>query len=40
VNLDKKTLESAPTYDSPDDFKWTPDYGRRVDTYYKAESYW
>ena len=39
VNLDKRTLEGAPTYDERD-FRWTPDYGRQVDKYYNAPSYW
>jgi len=39
VNLDKKLLEGAPTIDE-DDFKWTPDYGRTVDKYYGAPTYW
>jgi uncharacterized protein YrrD len=40
VNLDKKLLEGAPSYDRGAEFKWTPDYGRKVDSYYKAPSYW
>ena len=40
VNLDKKQLEGAPSYDRDSEFKWTPDYGRKVDSYYKAPSYW
>jgi hypothetical protein len=40
VNLDKKLLEAAPNYDFDSGFKWTPDYGRKVDSYYKAPSYW
>jgi sporulation protein YlmC with PRC-barrel domain len=40
VNLDKKTLEGAPSYDSDDDFSWTPDYGRKVDKYYGVPTYW
>jgi sporulation protein YlmC with PRC-barrel domain len=40
VNLDKRMLEGAPTYDMNEDFRWTADYGRRVDEYYKAPSYW
>jgi hypothetical protein len=39
VKLDRKTLEAAPSY-QPDDFKWTPEYGRQVDTYYNVPSYW
>ena len=40
VNLDKKQLEGAPNYDRDSEFKWTPDYGRKVDSYYKAPSFW
>ena len=40
VNLDKKQLEGAPNYDRKSEFKWTPEYGRSVDSYYKAPSYW
>jgi hypothetical protein len=40
VNLDKKQLEGAPSYDRGSEFKWTSDYGRKVDSYYKAPSYW
>jgi hypothetical protein len=40
VNLDKKLLEGGPNYDRNSEFKWTPDYGRKVDSYYKAPSYW
>jgi uncharacterized protein YrrD len=40
VNLDKKVLEGAPNYDVDSDFEWTPDYGRKVDSYYKTPSYW
>ena len=40
VNLDKKMLENAPTYGMNEDFRWTPDYGRQVDKYYDAPSYW
>jgi PRC-barrel domain len=40
VNLDKKQLEGAPNYDRDSEFKWTPEYGRKVDSYYKAPSYW
>jgi sporulation protein YlmC with PRC-barrel domain len=40
VNLDKKVLEKAPTYDRTADFVWTPDYGREVDRYYGAPTYW
>ncbi len=40
VNLDKKLLEGAPNYDRRSAFTWTPDYGRRVDSYYKVPTYW
>jgi len=40
VNLDKKVLEKAPSYDRNKDFSWTPDYGRKVDEYYKVPTYW
>ena len=40
VNLDKKQLEGAPSYDRDSEFKWTPDYGRKVDSYYKVPSSW
>jgi uncharacterized protein YrrD len=40
VNVDKKQLQDAPTYDGALDFKWTPDYGRKVDSFYKTTSYW
>ena len=40
VNLDKAKLEQAPTLDPDENFVWTPDYGRRVDQYYGAPTYW
>jgi len=40
VNLDKKMLEGAPSYDSRSQFAWTPDYGRKVDSYYNTPSMW
>jgi sporulation protein YlmC with PRC-barrel domain len=41
VNLDKRKLEQAPTLDPADeDFIWTPDYGRSIDKYYGAPTYW
>jgi sporulation protein YlmC with PRC-barrel domain len=40
VNLDKKQLEGAPSYDRDADFQWTADYGRTVDKYYGAPTYW
>lgn len=40
VNLDKKMLESAPMYGTDEDFRWTPEYGRSVDSYYRVPTYW
>ncbi len=40
VDLDKNKLENAPTFDSRTDFKWTPTYGRSVDTYYGVPTIW
>ncbi len=40
VNLDKRMLEGAPSYARNGDFRWTPDYGRQVDKYYGAPTYW
>jgi sporulation protein YlmC with PRC-barrel domain len=40
INMDKKLLQNAPTYDMNSEFKWTPEYGRKVDSYYKAPSNW
>ncbi len=40
VDLDRQRLEGAPTYGMDEDFDWTPDYGRQVDRYYGAQSYW
>ncbi|MEO5375004.1 MAG: PRC-barrel domain-containing protein [Alphaproteobacteria bacterium] len=40
VNLDKKQLEGAPSYDDESGFEWTPDNGRKVDSYYHVPSNW
>ena len=40
VNLDKKKLEGAPNYARNSDFRWTPSYGRKVDSYYDVPTYW
>jgi hypothetical protein len=40
VKLDKKQLQEAPNFDRTAGFGWTPEYGRRVDSYYKVPSYW
>ena len=39
VSLDKRMLENAPSYETAE-FEWTPEYGRSVDKYYGARSYW
>jgi len=38
--MDKKQLQDSPNYDTDSDFQWTPEYDRKVDSYYKAPSYW
>ena len=40
LDLDKRMLEKAPSYGIDEDFLWTPEYGRRVDKYYNAPTYW
>ena len=40
VHLDKKQLQDAPNFDRATAFTWTPEYGRRVDSYYKVPTYW
>ena len=40
VNLDKAKLNDAPHYARNSAFEWTPDYGRKVDSFYKAPTYW
>jgi len=40
VDLDKAKLEGAPSYERDATFNWTPDYGRKVDSFYKSPSYW
>jgi len=37
-NLDKKQLEGAPSYARGSEFKWTPDYGRKVESFYKVQA--
>ncbi|TXL82443.1 PRC-barrel domain containing protein [Vineibacter terrae] len=39
VNLDKRRLQDAPAH-AGTDFEWTEEYGRSVDKYYGARSYW
>jgi hypothetical protein len=40
VDMTREQLEGGPAYETEDMVEWTPDYGRRVDQYYKAPSYW
>lgn len=40
VNLDKRQLENAPAFEADEPIDWTPDYGRRVDAYYKIPGGW
>ena len=41
IALDKKTLEDAPSFKTGERIDWeAPDFGRRVDEYYRAQSYW
>ncbi|MBV9735943.1 MAG: PRC-barrel domain-containing protein [Acidisphaera sp.] len=41
VNLDRRTLEGAPSYASDQDVRWEDQqWGRSVHDYYKAEPYW
>jgi uncharacterized protein YrrD len=40
VSMDKKQLQDSPSYDMDSEFKWTPEYGRRLDSYYNMSSYW
>jgi sporulation protein YlmC with PRC-barrel domain len=40
IPMDKKLLTDAPSYNSGSEFKWTPEYGRKVDGYYKTPSYY
>lgn len=40
VDLDKRTLEGAPSHARAEQFEWTAEYGRSVDKYYRVPSYW
>ncbi len=40
VNLTEEQFEGAPVLERDKDFKWTPEYGRKVDQFYNAPSYW
>lgn len=40
VNLDKQQLENAPAYEPSERVDWTPDYGRRIDAFYKIPGAW
>ena len=39
VNLDKKALEGAPTFERDSNPNWTSDYGRTIDSFYKVPGY-
>ena len=36
----QENARECVTYDMDEDFRWTPDYGRQVDKYYNAPTYW
>lgn len=40
VDLDKERLRDAPAYARDEEIEWTPDYGRKVDAFYKIPSGW
>jgi len=40
VDLDKEEAREGTELRFPTTFRWTPDYGRIVDRYYNAPSYW
>jgi hypothetical protein len=40
VALSKEQLREAPYYAKDAQFDWTPEYGRRVDSYYRMPTYW
>ena len=41
VTVDEKTLAAAPRYKAGESIDWeTPDFGRKVDDYYRVPSYW
>lgn len=40
INMGKKQLENAPAYKPEEQIEWTPDYGRKVDAYYKQPGGW
>ena len=41
VNLDKKALESAPSYRSEEDVNWEDEaWGKRVHDYYQVPPFW
>jgi hypothetical protein len=35
----KKQLQGSPNYDIDSEIEWTPEYGRTVESYYKAPTY-
>jgi sporulation protein YlmC with PRC-barrel domain len=40
VNLSKEQLENAPSIEADEQIDWTPDYGRRVDSFYNVSRGW
>ncbi len=40
VKVSKKQLQDAPTLDRSPSFAWNADYGRRIDKYYGAPTFW
>jgi sporulation protein YlmC with PRC-barrel domain len=40
ISCDKSKLEQAPSLNDYENFNWTADYGRTVDRYYGAPTYW
>jgi sporulation protein YlmC with PRC-barrel domain len=40
VNLSKEQLENAPAIEADAQFDWTPDYSRRVDSFYNVSRGW
>jgi sporulation protein YlmC with PRC-barrel domain len=40
INISRKQLLDAPNHDINSQFEWTPEYGRKVDSYYMTPSYW
>ena len=40
VNLDKRQLEGAPTFQEDSDLEWSQDYDKELSTYYGTKPYW